>query len=260
MVIKMINNFIKQLREKNKYTQEYLAQILNISRQSYSLLENGKSEITLTQIEILSNFYNISKENFINGIDKKIEINIIEEIEIEKNDDIRINIPQKNINKFKQILLYILSKIGAKPNVGQAVLYKILYFIDFDFYEKYEEQLIGITYIKNHYGPTPVEFKKVIEDMKKNNDLEEVKSKYFNHEQTKYLPKKNYNLGCLTAIEKEHIDNELKRLSDKNATELSDLSHKDIPWIIAKDQEEIKYESVFYRTTETSVRSYDDKL
>ena len=256
----MINDFIKRLREKHKYTQEYVADCLKISRQSYSLLESGKSEITLNQIDILSNLYSISKEDFINEKERTIEVNIINEIEDKKGDDIRIDIPQKNINKFKQILLYILSKIGAKPNVGQVVLYKILYFIDFDFYEKYEEQLIGITYIKNHFGPTPVEFKKVIEDMKKDNDLEEVKSKYFNHEQTKYLPKKNYNLSCLSAIEKEHIDNELKRLSDKNASELSDLSHRDIPWIIAKDQEEIKYESVFYRTNETSVRSYNDNL
>ena len=256
----MINDFIKRLREKHKYTQEYVADCLKMSRQSYSLLESGKSEITLNQIDILSNLYSISKEDFINEKERIIEVNIINEIEDKKSDDIRIDIPQKNINKFKQILLYILSKIGAKPNVGQVVLYKILYFIDFDFYEKYEEQLIGITYIKNHFGPTPVEFKKVIEDMKKDGDLEEVKSKYFNHEQTKYLPKKNYNLSCLNAIEKEHIDNELKRLSDKNASELSDLSHRDIPWIITKDQEEIKYESVFYRTNETSVRSYNDNL
>jgi len=31
-----------------------------------------------------------------------------------------------------------------------TVLYKILYFIDFDYYEKYEEQLMGALYIKNN--------------------------------------------------------------------------------------------------------------
>ena len=253
-----MNNFIKRLREKNGYNQDKVAEALGISRQTYSLIENGKSEITYSQIEKLSNFFGISKTDLINQNERKIEINVIEDNTIQEKSDIRIDIPQKNINKFKQILLYILSKIGAKPNVGQIVLYKILYFIDFDFYEKYEEQLMGITYIKNHFGPTPIEFKKVIEEMKKDKDLEEVKSKYFNHEQIKYLPLKDYNLKDLSAIEIQHVDYELERLSDKNATELSELSHKDVPWIIAKDQEEIKYESVFYRTEDTSVRNYNN--
>jgi hypothetical protein len=54
----------------------------------------------------------------------------------------RISVPAENVEKFKQALLYITQKIGALPNVGQTVLYKILYFCDFDYYEKFEEQLI----------------------------------------------------------------------------------------------------------------------
>ena len=258
----MIDNFIKLLRLKNRYTQEYVANILGISRQSYTILEKNDSKIRMEQIEKLSNLYNMSKSDFVNQKERNIDVNVISKGEnIEKNNknsDIRINIPQRNMDKFKQVLLYILSNVGAKPNVGQVVLYKLLYFIDFDFYEKYEEQLIGITYIKNNYGPTPVEFKKLIDDMKNNKELKEVKIKYFNYQQTKYLPLKEYNIKDLSALEIQHINEELNRLSDKSATELSDLSHKDVPWIIAKEQEEIDYESVFYRTSETSVRRYDN--
>jgi hypothetical protein len=72
------------------------------------------------------------------------------------NQDLQIRVTQKNLNKFKQVLLYILEKVGSKPNVGETVLNKLLYFIDFDYYEKFEENLMGATYIKNHHGPTPV--------------------------------------------------------------------------------------------------------
>lgn len=75
----------------------------------------------------------------------------------------RISIPANNAQKFREVLLYILNKIGAKSNVGESVIYNLLYFIDFDFYEKYEEQLIGATYKKNTFGPTPIEFA-VLED------------------------------------------------------------------------------------------------
>ena len=47
---------------------------------------------------------------------------------------------------------------------------------------------MGLKYIKNNYGPTPVDFAKIIEEMEANDELEIVKSRYFNREQTKYLP------------------------------------------------------------------------
>ena len=71
------------------------------------------------------------------------------------NASIRISVPQKNVEKFKQVFLYLLEQVGSKQNIGETVIYKLLYFIDFNFFERYEEQCIGATYQKNHYGPTP---------------------------------------------------------------------------------------------------------
>ncbi|MFH1334539.1 MAG: hypothetical protein ABIH77_04520 [Pseudomonadota bacterium] len=39
---------------------------------------------------------------------------------------------------------------------------------------------------------------------------------------------------------------------------LSELSHLDVPWLGAKEKEELDYEAVFYRTSNTSVRDYPD--
>jgi uncharacterized phage-associated protein len=137
------------------------------------------------------------------------------------------------------------------------VLYKLLYFIDFDYYEKYEQQLIGATYIKNTFGPTPVSFAKIVKQMEKDGRLVEVKSKYFDHDQTKYIPVTEPDVSGLSGQELKHIDNELERLSHFTARQLSELSHKDSPWIVAKDREPINYEHVFYRAEETSVRDYE---
>lgn len=119
---------------------------------------------------------------------------------------------------------------------------------------------MGATYIKNHHGPTPVEFKDIITAMKKNGDLEEVQSKYFTYTQKKYLPRKRPDLTVLSGREIEHIDEVLARLSDKNAKELSDYSHQDIPWLTRNYGERMSYESVFYRDDKYSVRTYDDDL
>ena len=251
---------LQKMREEHNYSQEYVAKELGISRPTYVQLEKGEREITVTEAEKLSLMYGVSFDNFIRGIEgAKIEVVLEKKAKQEDRfgEDLRISVPQQKIDKFKEVLLYILSKVGAKLNVGQTVIYKLLYFIDFDYYELHEEQLIGAAYIKNHYGPTPIEFAKIVSDMEANGEIETVKSKYFKHDQTKYLPKRMPNLGVLSALELKHIDQELERLSDKNANEISDLSHRDVPWITAETGQQLDYEAVFYRTPETSVRRYE---
>ena len=193
----------------------------------------------------------------------KKDVQIIFEKRAEKpleiKSEIRINVPQKNLRKFKEVLLYILNKVGSKPNVGESVLYKFLYFIDFNFYEKYEEQLIGATYIKNNYGPTPKEFIKIVEEMENKNELVRFEGEYFQYPLRKYLPLRPPNLSELRANEIKLIDDVLENLSDMNATQLSEYSHNDVPWLTTEDGEIINYESVFYRTAPYSVRSYSEE-
>ena len=258
----MIKNILKELRQLEGYSQEEICTRLRISRPLYSEMEKGTKSLTVKQARILADIYDVLPESFLYNDVRKYNVNITKSGKEKTNssdNDIRIDVPQKNIEKFKQVLLYILTKVGGKPNIGETVLYKLLYFIDMDYYEKYEEQLMGLTYIKNQHGPTPVEFKKVIDEMINNGDIVQVKSKYFTYDQRKYLAVKEPDLKLLdNAQEIEHINEELNRLSDKNASELSDLSHRDIPWIGADDKKPIEYEAVFYRTKETSVREYGD--
>ena len=59
----------------------------------------------------------------------------------------RISTPTLNHHKLREVVLYILSKHG-KPLDAES-LSVMLYFMDFDYYEKYEEHLIGATYLKD---------------------------------------------------------------------------------------------------------------
>jgi len=258
----MLSKFIQQLRKKNNLTQEFLASELNISRPTYAQIEQGERDLTIAEAKKLAEIFSISFNNFVEGKDTSIRVEIKKAVREtkQKKQGIRISVPQKNLKKFKEVLLYILSKVGGRPNVGEAVIYKLLYFIDFDFYEKFEEQLIGATYIKNHYGPTPVEFKIIVDDMIQGGEIVKVKGKYFNYPQRKYLAIRRPNLDVLSGREIEHIDDVLARLADKNAKEMENYSHEDIPWKTAENGRPLSYESVFYRDERYSVRNYDDEL
>ena len=250
---------IKLLREAKGWRQDELAQKVGINRETLSNIENNHRQIKADELSRFADVLEVSADQLLGRIP-------LDEINLEKlypsdktKEAMRISVPAKNVQKFREVLLYILNKIGAKSNVGETVLYKLLYFIDFDFYEKYEEQLIGATYMKNTYGPTPIEFPSIVNEMIADKEIEKVKSEYFQREQKKYLPLRDTCLDLLSAKELKLIDEVLNRLADKNAAQISEYSHGDIPWKVTEDMEVIDYETVFYRTPEYSVRSSEDE-
>jgi len=260
-MIKDLSKKIKELRNENNFSQEYIASKLSMSRPTYIQIEQGRRELTIAEAKTLAEIFNISFKDFIIGKVSQHKVFIEKKDKTTKGSaDLQIRVTRKNLEKFKQVLLYILGKVGGKPNIGETVLHKLLYFIDFDYYEKFEENLMGATYIKNIHGPTSIELKPIIENMQKDGELEVVKSQYFKYEQKKYLSRKRPNLNLFSAQEIEHIDDVLARLSDKNAKEIENYSHGDIPWRVAEEGKPLSYESVFYRDEHYSVRNYDDEL
>lgn len=252
---------ITKLRIESGKSQQEIADKLNMARATYSNLETAKREPNLSEIKDLAIIYQVSPAELIEGrIQSEVEEPSI--IDFKEEDIIPRELVEAKPEKLREVLLYVLDKIGAKPNVGETVLYKLLYFIDFDYYEKYGKSITGLTYVRNHFGPTPSTktFKGVVEAMKKANQLEVVETEYFNHLQKKYLPTVKPELKNLDAEELRHIDEELSRLGDKSAAELTDMSHKDTPWIVAKDSKPIDYQFAMYRTPLTSVREFEDEI
>jgi len=258
---KDLGNKIKTAREECGLTQVKFAKMLNINRTSLSQIEKGERKITADETALVSKFLNIPL-NILLDQNKDMQVFLEKEDQPESagmpEREIRIHVPQKKFNKFREVLLYILNKVGSRPNVGETVIYKLLYFTDFNYYEKYEEQLIGATYQKNNYGPTPKEFRKIVGEME-GKDLEKVHSKYFDYPQTKYLPRREANLDLLNARELELINKVLNKFADMTAKEISDYSHNDVPWLTTAYGDIINYESVFYRTPEYSVRTYSEE-
>ena len=251
-----MNDNFKNLISRHNFSKIRLAEILEVSRPTIDKILANTRELRISEADKLAYSLGISVSEVIgNAAQTEVELEKSDKIDTKK--PLRISVPAKNVEKFKNALLYITQKIGALPNVGQTVLYKILYFCDFDYYEKYEEQLIGATYIKNHHGPTPREFAKIIQDMVKDGAIEEIERKFYDKSQKAYLSAKNPDLSVFNGRELQHIKDEITRLGHKTATELSDFSHKDIPWISTELGKNIPYESVFYRTKETSVRNYE---
>lgn len=257
-----MTTFLKKLRQEQEISQEFLAKQIGVSRPTYVQIESGARKMLVEEAQKLAQFFGLSLEDFLAGkttLLPKVELEKSKKVKTQKQE-LRISVPQEKVEKFKEVLLYILERIGARPNIGEAVVCKLMYFIDFDFYEKFENQLIGAKYIKNYFGPTPAAFPKIVAQMEKDGDLIRVTKKYFQHDQKKYLPRRSADFSIFSAQEKELIDWEIERFKDFNATKMREYSHRDVPWIGARERQLINYEAVFSRTDEFSVRQYDDEL
>ncbi len=161
-----------------------------------------------------------------------------------------------NPEKFKQVVHYVISKTESAPNVGKKVLFKLLYFIDFNYYELSEEKLTGEIYSKLEHGPAPRHFNDVIDELKSDGNIKEESVPYYGHTQIRYLNLKEADLSLLSATELKHIDDTLCRYGSMNGSQIEAISHKDMPWMAEKMKDDLDYEMVFYRTPDLSVREY----
>jgi len=257
---KQIGQRLTELRKVKGLSQDDLAKSINVSRSSLAQIELGNRSVNILELQQLSMELEFSLDDFMS---KDFEVH--QEINIENKDSAhiveeRISVPNLNVDKFKNVLLYILEKCAGKPNVGETVLYKLLYFSDFNYYELYEEHLTGAEYRKLPFGPVPQKLNTIINQMIEGGTLMRIKTEYHGYPQTRYLPLEKADLKELKASETEILDRVIEQMSDWSAAAISNYSHKDLPWLASKEGEEINYELAFYRDTPFSVRNYGDEI
>lgn len=258
---KQIGTRIAELRKSKGYSQQDLATFLEIPRSSVAQVELGNRNISVVELVTLSHLLGFSLDAFL-AAEYSAEMQIKEEKKSTSSvvkDDMRISVPRFKMERLINILLYILERCGGKPNVGETVLYKLLYFSDFNYYEVYEEHLTGAQYRKLPYGPVPQKLDGIIQQMIENGQLQRLKTEYHGFPQTRFIALEKADLTKMSAAEKDIIDKVIERFSDWTASAISEYSHNDLPWKATSDGDIIDYELTFYRESPFSVRTYDDE-
>lgn len=171
------------------------------------------------------------------------------------NQDVRFD-----KEKFKQVLHYIISRVGTLDNVGKTVLYKMLYFSDFDYYELNETPITGERYFKLVNGPAPSEFDLIMPELEKEEKVRKIDTEYKGLRQIKFISLCEPNLSLLNANELKIIEKVISKLSNMTASQVSSYSHEDMPWKATEDKGEIDYELVFYRSPAFSVTEENGEI
>ena len=156
-------------------------------------------------------------------------------------------------NKYKNLILYLAWKLGGEIR-GKKKLAKLLYFVDFDYYEKFQKSVTGDEYKALPMGPFPVKMDEVVNDLVAEN-LATVDSQ---KEWTDYNPTEIYkaigkpDLSVFEPAEIKMMDRIASKYGHLSGKQLEDLSHAEAPYIGTDLNGSIAYELAFYRGTDFS--------
>jgi hypothetical protein len=156
-------------------------------------------------------------------------------------------------HKLKEVLHYIIENTSNSPNVFKTHLFKILYFADFNYYELNNKLITNATYAKLPKGPAPRNFDSIVKKLisegkvKKQIIVQKFPNSIKEYRCGKYISLLGVS-SKLTLDEIKVIDEAISLAKGMTATQISEYSHGDAPWKLAKDNDDLDPELVFYRT------------
>lgn len=227
---KKLGEKIKTWREERSVNQDELAKGVGLSRVAVSEVERGNRSVDAIELAKIAGFFNVSADALLSDDKDGTPTSVKNNFKFEPD-------------KLKNILLYVLEKCGGKPNLGETVLFKLLYFIDFDYFEEMGRPITGLNYVHRQFGPVPdsKEYCAVVEKMVKSNQLKIFMQEYYDLTQKRYVALTNYEEESLCLKEIKVIDSIINRLSDLNARKIEDYVHEDAPWKLTNDGQTIPY-------------------
>ena len=149
--------------------------------------------------------------------------------------------------KYKNAILFFAHKI-RNGTLGKLKLMKLLYYLDFDCFEKYGHSVTGDEYLRFEHGPVPRMAEKILKQM----STREIKIS------TRKMPE-GYNdqqqIEPLVEFKSRFFTNEeilmLEEIASKwekfSGAEMKTASHGEAPWIATKSNKVIDYNLVYYR-------------
>ncbi len=157
--------------------------------------------------------------------------------------------PKINEKIYMNIILYLAEKLGGEIK-GKKKLAKLLYFVDFDFFEKYQKSLTGDVYKALPMGPFPIMVEKVLADMANEKKIIiKLEKERADYNPTEIYEAKKKMEGNFSKEEQQILDRVVLKYGHLSGKQLEDLTHAEAPYIGTAPNQEIAYELAYYRGT-----------
>lgn len=152
-----------------------------------------------------------------------------------------------NEKKYKNIVLFFANKI-KNGTLGKLKMMKLLYFLDFDFFEKYGQSVSKDEYLRFENGPVPRMAEKILKQMDgKEIKISKIKIGSGYNDKQHIEPLKDFDISLFSKEElmmMEEIADKWERFS---GSEMKTASHGEAPWIATEPDKIIDYNLSYYR-------------
>ncbi len=152
-----------------------------------------------------------------------------------------------NAKKYENIILFFANKI-KNGTLGKLKIMKLLYFLDFDFFEKYGKSVSGDEYLRFENGPVPRMAEKFLKQMSG------VGIKICNkkvceglRDQQHIEALKNFDITFFSKEELMMMEDVADKWEKFSGSEMKSASHGEAPWIATKPNGVIDYNLAYYR-------------
>jgi len=152
-----------------------------------------------------------------------------------------------NEKKYKNAILFFANKI-KNGTLGKLKIMKLLYFLDFDFFEKYGRSITGDVYLRFENGPVPRMAEKILKEMNgKEIKIESRKVVEGYKDQQHIEALKEFDLGVFEKEELLMLEELAGKWEKFTGVEMKNASHGEAPWIATKPDGIIDYNLAYYR-------------
>lgn len=98
---------LKEYRKFKNFTQKYVAEKLDIPHSGISDIENGKRDVTVSEIKILSNLYGRTYEEIING-------KVYDYYNVANVSRLLYELPEEDVKELMHLILYKRKRMEEK--------------------------------------------------------------------------------------------------------------------------------------------------
>ncbi len=160
--------------------------------------------------------------------------------------------------KLKELIVYISAKCSNDVKYSKTKLNKILFYSDFLFYLKKQKTITDCSYRRLRYGPVPDDMEKLLKHMK-GTDIDIVVTNAGPYLQNKIFALREPNLALFDVDMIAHVDSVINIVCNKrssSATQLSEMTHETMGWLVTSEGQEIPYNTVFVKDRKYQVATH----
>jgi len=160
-----------------------------------------------------------------------------------------------NHKKYKNAVIFFAKKI-RNGTLGKLKLMKLLYYLDFDFFEKYGRSITGDEYLRFENGPVPRTGEKILKEMSgKEIKISKRKVAQGYNDQQHIEALIDFDVNVFEKEELIMLEEIASKWEKFTGAEMKNASHGEAPWIATKPNGVIDYNLALYRNKYGGMRN-----